>query len=48
MDNNSTQQEILLMTGSSFFQQQCFEKNEQDSNKNLSQPEKMEELKQDK
>ena len=43
MERNSTQQEILLMTGSGFFQQQCFERNEQDSNKNLSQEEKMEE-----
>ncbi|MEP6846349.1 MAG: hypothetical protein ABI861_10115 [Panacibacter sp.] len=43
METNTTQQEILLMTGSSFFQQQCFEKNEQDSNKNLSQKEKIEE-----
>lgn len=31
------------MTGSGFFQQQCFERNEQDSNKKLSQEEKMEE-----
>jgi hypothetical protein len=41
MEKNFTQQEILLMTGSTFFQQQCFEKTEQDSNKNLSQQEKM-------
>ena len=43
MERNSTQQEILLVTGSNFFQQQCFEKNEQDSNKNLSQKERIEE-----
>jgi hypothetical protein len=45
MERNTTQQEILLMTGSAFFQQQCYEKNEQDrdSNKNMSQGEKLEE-----
>ena len=45
MERNTTQQEILLMTGSAFFQQQCYEKNEQDkdSNKNMSQREKLEE-----
>lgn len=43
MEKNAAQQEILLMTGSAFFQQQCYEKNEQDSNKNISQIEKLEE-----
>lgn len=43
MKKKFTQQEILLITGSSFFQQQCFEKNEQDNNRNLSQEEKIEE-----
>ena len=43
MERNTTQQEILLMTGSTFFQQQCYEKNEQDSNKYVSQIEKLEE-----
>jgi len=43
MGTSSTQQEILLMTGSTFFQQQCFEKNERDSDKNFTQREYMEE-----
>lgn len=43
MKKKFTQQEILLVTGSSFFQQQCFEKNEQDNKRNLSQEEKIEE-----
>ena len=43
METSSTQQEILLMTGSTFFQQQCLEKNERDSDRNLTQREYMEE-----
>jgi len=43
MERSTTQQEILLITGSAFFQQQCYEKNEQDSSRNMSQQEKLEE-----
>ena len=38
-----TQQEILLMTGSNFFQHQLCEKNEQERSSNMSQKEKLEE-----
>lgn len=43
MERQSTQQEILLMTGSTFFQHQLCEKNESDSNKHLSYKEQLEE-----
>ena len=43
MERISTQQEILLATGSAFFEQQCFERSESNSNKTLSQKEQMEE-----
>lgn len=43
MERNTTQQEILLITGATFFQNQLCEKTEQDSRKNMSQPEKLEE-----
>lgn len=43
MERNTTQQEILLMTGASYFQHQYSEKDQPGNNANLSQPEKLEE-----
>ena len=43
MPNNSTQQEVLLITSSGFANRQYFEKDNKESFKNLSQEEKLKE-----
>ena len=43
MKTNSTQQEILLMTGTTFSSRQCYEKNGLDNKRELSEMEQLEE-----
>lgn len=42
MEKNSTQQEILLLTGTSFSSRQCFEKDDSDNPGHLSEREQLE------
>lgn len=43
MKPNSTQQEILLITGTSFSSRQCYQKDDENNQNNLTEKEQLEE-----